>query len=823
MLFCNRSLQSLRSIEMTRLWIPLLLLALSGCGPRPSQSSHKSLGRQEILWDNDWRFTLSDPNGAEALEFDDTDWQQVSLPHDWMIQQKPDPNAPSGTAGGYFPGGVGWYRKILPLDEQQRDRKVTLHLDGAYRRATVYVNGKPIGTRDYGYVSYSYDISRALHIGPDNLIAIRVDGSIQPIDRWYSGCGLFRHVRLTQHEPLYIPSGGLTVTTPWISDDTAQIKIRTQVYNDTPYLIPYRLETSLINPKGKVIVKLSSDSSLPPGGRDTEEQQTTFNKPQLWDPDSPQLYRAVSKIYYREEPVDEIETRFGIRTVAFKADSGFWLNERPVKLKGVCLHHDGGVLGAAVPTAVWRRRLEILKHMGVNAVRLAHNPHAPEVLELCDELGLLVYDEIYDKWRKPWQTEEHWSTEQIDQYQSSFDKRWQQDLEDFITRDRNHPSVILWSVGNETMEQLQDPNEGVLILKSLAGRVHELDPTREVTCALHPHGEFPSRLIHHVDVVSYNYQTAAMVDLQQQDPAYRWLSSETKAVQFEAPEDWTTVDFSRNSWFSLNNGIAGQFIWTGIDYLGESPGWPSKGFPGGLLETTGFKKPYAYFTESLYRDDPMVHITVMDSNLAQQRSQQKTWQDSWYGPPLVDHWTFADSQTKEVYVFTNTDEVELRLNNRSLGKRILKDSPDRVLRWQVPYETGTLKAVALQQGKMVAEHQLVTAGPAHHLKLNTDHPKLQADGRDVAHIEVQVVDEAGTCDPDFNQDIQVQVTGAGHLLALDNGDLCDQTPPQSHTRSASNGRLLIMIQSDASPGNIELTVSADDLPNALIALHSGSF
>lgn len=790
------------------------LWALSGCGPHPSHSRHDSLGRQGILWNDDWRFFLGDPKGAESIDFNDSTWQQVSLPHDWMVQQRPGANAPSGTAGGYFPGGIGWYRKILAMDEKQRNRKVTLHLDGAYRQATVYVNGKAIGTRDYGYVSYGYDISRDLHVGSDNLIAIRIDGSVQPMDRWYSGCGLFRHVRLTQHEPLYIPPGGVTVTTPWMSKDKAQVKIRTQLRNDTQHLYSYRLETSLINPKGKVVAKLSSNASLPPGGRDTAEQQTTFKNPQRWDLDSPQLYRAVSKIYIEKDLIDETETRFGIRTVAFKAGSGFWLNERPVKLKGVCLHHDGGVLGAAVPQAVWRRRLEILKAMGVNAIRLAHNPHAPEVLDLCDELGLLVYDEIYDKWRKPWQTEEQWSTEQTHPYRASFDQRWQQDLEDFITRDRNHPSVILWSVGNETMEQLQDPNEGVLILKALAGRVHELDPTREVTCALHPHGEFPSRLIHHVDVVSYNYQTAAMADLQKQYPAYRWLSSETKAVQFEAPEDWTTVDFSKNSWFSLNEGIAGQFIWTGIDYLGESPGWPSKGFPGGLLETTGFKKPYAYFTESLYRDDPMVHVTVMDPQLAAAQAQTHSWQDSWYGPPLVDHWTFADSQTKEVYVFTNADEVELLLNDRSLGKRWLKDSPDRVLRWQVPYEAGTLKAVALQQEKVVVEHQLVTAGPAHHLELNIDRKQLQANGRDVAHIEVRVVDEAGTCVPDFDQDIQVQVTGPGRLIGLDNGDLCDHTTPESHTRSAQNGRLLIMIQSDTSPGNIELTVTADDLPSA---------
>ncbi len=818
---CNkRSIQLRHSIN--RSCLLLFLLVWVGCGPHYSKTRPEILGRQDQSWDQGWRFVLDDPNGAETVDFNDSDWNLVSLPHDWMIQQIPDINASSGTAGGYYPGGVAWYRKRLSLDREQRQRKATLFLDGAYRQATVYVNGHSLGTRDFGYVSRAYDLSRYLHVGPDNLIAIRVDSSVQPMDRWYSGSGLFRHVHLSLHEPLYIPPYGVTVTTPWITDQQAQIKIRTQLHNDTPDLLPCRLVTQVLSPAGKTIAELASEFSLSPGQQDSIEQQTTFDKPQRWDLDYPELYHVESQVYVNKYLIDESETNFGIRTVAFKPQTGFWLNERPVKLKGVCLHHDGGVLGAAVPRAVWKRRLEILKDMGVNAVRLAHNPHAPEVLELCDELGLLVYDELYDKWRMPWQTEEHWSPEETQQYRQSFVERWQRDIDDFIARDRNHPSVMLWSVGNETMEQLKDPNEGIAILKALVGRVHELDPSREVTCAMHPHGEFPSQLIHHLDVVSYNYQTAAMVELQSKYPTYRWIASETKAVQNEAPADWTTVDFSRNSWFAINDGIAGQFIWSGIDYLGESPGWPSRGFPGGLLETTGFKKPHAYFTESLYRDDPMVHVTVMDSQLAQKRSQAESWQDSWYGPALVDHWTFSDDQIKEVYVFTNAEVVELTLNGESLGQRRLSESPDRILRWQVPYQPGTLKAIAYQEDKIVAEHQLQTAGSVHHLELMRDQKVLKANGQDVAHIEITAVDEDGIRVPGFAQPMEVKVTGVGRLLGLDNGDLCDLSPSDIDTRSARHGQILAMIQSETQSGSIKIQVTTDGLPQIELTLKSQS-
>ena len=801
----------------------LSALLLAGCGPEIVKP--KILGRQVRHWDTGWRFKGGDPNRAASPDVNDADWQIVNLPHDWMILQTPDPNAPSGPAGGFYPGGVGWYRKRLALDRDEDHRKVTLYIDGALPQCDVFVNGQHVGAGHYGYLSYHFDISRFLHLGTDNLIAIRVDGSVQPVSRWYSGCGLYRHVRLSLYEPLYIEDAGVVVTTPWITPEQAQVKLNTTVRNDTRDILPYRLETVLKTPDGQTVATLSSDSSLPRTSQEDIEQQTMIDKPGLWDTQHPQLYRAISTLTLNKLVVDRVETTFGLRKPEFKADSGFWLNDRPLKLKGVCLHHDGGVLGAAVPRRVWQRRLEILKSMGVNAVRLAHNPPAPEVLDLCDRLGLLVIDELFDKWRSPWQGSKPWAAPQLAAYQTDFDHHWAQDINDFIQRDRNHPSVILWSVGNETLEQLKDPNQAVAELDHFVGRVHELDPTREVTCALHPHGEFPSRLIHHMDVVAYNYQTAALPRLHRLYPSYRWLASETKAVQNDVPADWNDVDFSRNSWFALTDSIAGQFIWSGIDYLGESPGWPSKGFPGGLLETNGFKKPVAYFTQSLYSDRPMVHVTVLDANLAHARAAHPSWQDSWYGPPVTDHWTFPGKvgQTLPVYVFTNCPVVTLTLNGQSLGHRRLADSPDHVLRWQVPYRPGTLRAVGTDQaGKVIAEHRLVTAGPSARIKLKADRSDLQADGRDVAHIEIQIVDEHGVRVPSSQAAVRVHLQGPGRFLGLDNGDLTDLTPTTSTRSTARQGRLLLMIQSQTTPGTIEVNVTSDSLPSASITIKTQS-
>jgi beta-galactosidase len=490
-------------------------------------------------------------------------------------------------------------------------------------------------------------------------------------------------------------------------------------------------------------------------------------------------------------------------------------------MKGVCLHHDGGELGAAVPIESWKRRLETLKELGVNALRLAHNPHASEVLDLCDRMGFLVIDEMYDKWEEPFPK----TIGVID-----FEKNWKKDLARFIRRDRNHASVVLWSVGNETMEQQNDPQKGVRIYQELTDLVRSIDSTREVTCALHPgypkNGmEIPSPMMSIKSVVYYNYRTDSFAPWHEQYPDLVFIASETKVYGSSRPDDYHVIDYADNSWNDLEEFVAGQFIWTGIDYLGESARWPDRGFRNGLIQTSGFIKPHAWYIGSRYREDPLVKLTVNDSILADSLNNLDNWQVSWSGPPLVKHWSFQEYPgEKEVVVFTNCEKVDLLLNDSLCHTLERSDYHDGVIKAKIPYAPGQLIARAYFEDERGRTREvndtLTTAYEAYALAMQADRELIRADQRSVVHITTQVTDNAGVRNPHGQHLVNYQVEGPGKIRVIDNGDLADHTLPSSSSRELRKGRQLLILQAGSEPGDLIISASAEGLKPSRVKIKS---
>jgi beta-galactosidase len=777
--------------------------------------------RVDTAIDLNWRFIQEDPRGAEAPGYDDSRWRYVSIPHDWMIENPVGRSNPSGTAGGYYPGGVGWYRKTLDLGEYADKDQFFLLFEGVYMNADIYFNGTHLGKHEYGYSSFYHDVTSLARTDTLNVIAVRTDCSVLPVDRWYPGAGIYRHVRLIATSSLHIPIWGDAVTSVIDSAGNAQVEISVEVQNSGRKPERFEVHFDIVDPKGRLVAEGKSSRFLEPGERDTAAGSFHIDKAELWSPESPSLYAVNCYLMDRNRQLDHVRTLHGIRSARSDPDRGFVLNGEKVLMKGVCLHHDGGELGAAVPLESWKRRLSILKELGVNAVRLAHNPHAPEVLDLCDRMGFLVIDEMYDKWELRWHPE-------TDSY--PFEERWETDLAGFIRRDRNHPSVVLWSVGNETGEQLSDPAGGAEIYRKLIHLVTSIDPTREVTCALHPGNaergdEVPSRMMHESPVVSYNYRTDSFATWHKQYPELVFIASETMPYGTRRPEDYQVIDYSGNSWNHMDGFVAGQFIWAGIDYLGESPGWPDRGFGNGLLLTNGFIKPYAWYIGSMYREDPMVKLTVKDSLLADSLNSITGWQSKWLGAPLVDHWTFQQgSGTLEVVVFTNCDSIEIYLNGRLISSLERSTFADGVIKCPVPYEPGQLIAQAFYEddrGKVQkVSDTLTTAHEPCALAMDPDRRQIRPNSRDLVHITTRVVDSTGILNPHSSHLVNYQLDGPGRIRVIDNGDLADHTAPGSASREVRKGKQLLILQAGSEPGDLIISASSEGLRPSRVKIKS---
>jgi beta-galactosidase len=776
--------------------------------------------RVETTIDLNWKFMLGDEVDAQEPGFDDSGWRYLSLPHDWMIEQTVSKKNPSGTAGGYYPEGSAWYRKTLDLAEFENMDQFYLLFEGVQMNADIYLNGEHLRKQIYGYSSFYHDITSLVRRDTLNVIAVRTDCGNLPVDRWYSGGGIYRHVKLIATNSLHIPVWGSSVTSLIHPSGSAQVSVSLEVKNNGKKAQRFQVRYDVVDPGGRIVAEGQSTEYIEGSATGVTQMTFTIEKPELWSPNQPGLYSVNCYLKEKNKQIDHIKTMHGIRSAEFDPNMGFLLNGEKVMMKGVCLHHDGGALGAAVPMESWKRRLSLLKELGVNALRLAHNPHAPEVLDLCDRMGFLVIDEMYDKWEESW----HGRDEEI-----QFTSTWETDLTNFIRRDRNHPSVVLWSVGNETMEQLNNPAAGVAWYNDLKDLVYSIDSTRQITAALHPGSkekghEIPSRMMHVSPVVSYNYRSDSFQVWHEQYPDLVFIATETKAYGNQRKEDYQKISFEENSWNNMDEFVAGQFIWAGIDYLGESAAWPDRGLRHGLLQTNGFIKPYAWYIGSQYREDPLVKLTVKDSLLADSLNNLKSWQISWAGAPLVDHWSFENNNSnKEVVIFTNCDKVDIQLNNKLIHSLERNSFSDGVLKANVPYQPGELIAFAYYRDERGKSHKvsdtLSTSHSAYALTMHPDQAQFRSDNR-IVHITTNVVDSTGVLDPHSNHLVNYQLDGPGKIRVIDNGDPADQTPYGSASKQVRKGKQLLVLQAGSEPGDLIVHASADGLRSSKVKIKS---
>ncbi|MGA2229424.1 MAG: glycoside hydrolase family 2 TIM barrel-domain containing protein [Tepidisphaeraceae bacterium] len=760
-------------------------------------------------FDSDWRFSLGDAAKAQDAAFDDSAWRRLNVPHDWSIEGTIDQANSSGKSEAFLPTGVGWYRKHFALPASFSGRRVFIQFDGVMANSDVFINGFNLGHRPYGYVSFQYDMTGHLNFGgQDNVLSARVDDSAQPASRWYAGSGIERHVRLVVTDPVHLDEGGVYITTPKVAADQATVHVTTHLVNESDQSVPLRVETTVYGPDGQPVAADPSDIELLPGGQSIDIQQDIFVKnPRLWNLDQPNLYTALSRVTSGTRTLDDTVSTFGIREFHFDPDTGFWLNGKNFKIFGCAIHCEAGAFGGAVPLGVWERTLAALKSVGCNAIRTAHNPPAPEFLDLCDRMGFLVMDEMFDVWtvgKTPLQ-----SRTVLNDYHSYFRDWWQKDVTDTILRDRNHPSIILWSAGNEIHDITPTGQLGFQIFTPLRDLIHQLDSSRPVTLAvLRPNinNVYTNGFSELMDVVGQNYRENEIIAAHQQNPARKIIGTENR------------LDVATWRWLRDNPAYSGQFLWTGVDYLGESPAWPAISHVSGLFDRTLLAHASAYQRKSWWTSDPVVRVArVLPAPRPTRPAETDPGIDTGPapGPQYLSDWTPRDGlgYMANLEVYTNCDSVELFLNGKSLGSqnRHPDDSP---LTWRVAYEPGDLKAVGTIAGKAVATHELRTAGQAAKVVLSIDQANLSPNWDDVAFARARVVDAEGIEVPDATNQIYFQISGPAIIAAVDNGDVQSHEPFRGADRHAYQGSCLAIIQATAPSGKITLTASADGLESS---------
>lgn len=792
--------------------------------------------RDGANFDRDWRFASGDVPSAWEPGFDHSGWRSLDIPHDWSIEGTHHETA-NGTTWqtGFLPAGIGWYRKAFDYDKEWDGKVVRIHFDGVYMNSSVWINGHQLGTHPYGYTGFEYDITPHLTKGR-NVIAVKVDNSKPQSARWYPGSGIYRHVWIIADNKVHIPTWGVHFTTPKVSRESATADIKVKIKNLYDSKREVTVHSVLRDKEGRKIADAAKKLAILPGEQETSYQFEVRN-PKLWSPSEPNLYILENSVVENGGVVDSYTFNVGFRTMRYNATEGMLLNEIPIKIKGVCEHHTACAgIGSAVPAQVLERRLTILKQMGCNAIRTGHAPFAPEFYEMCDALGIIVMDEAFDGWEK---------TKAPDDYGNYFEEWWQRDLSSMILRDRNHPCVLFWSIGNEVRGATAETQ------KKLVDFVHEMDPTRPVTQG----GADPTRGMvadydknfRHLDLTGFNGNGEEVGELErfhEQRPDRCGIGTEiphtnqTRSVyrskttwrgrDFPAPwelrrkvdwdADWShrvfpIPDLSETEVFpeekekyyqsSYDNAsvrisarhcwqrvvqfpwLLGMFRWTGFDYYGEAA-WPQRFMSMGIIDVCGFPKDHYYLYKSLWTEEPMVHI--------------------------LPHWTHTGKEGTAipVVVYTNCDRVELFLNGRSLGEQAYAGEQ---LVWQVPYEKGEVKAVA-RKGNMVLEASQRTSDGARALRMKADKTAMRANTTDVAHVEVDITDGKGTLYPYGDNEITFEVAGAGRLLAVDNGDPLDLSSGSVPGRKAFRGKALLIIQSSGEKGVITAKASSKGLTSA---------
>ncbi|MGB8262038.1 MAG: sugar-binding domain-containing protein [Terracidiphilus sp.] len=822
-----------------------------------SRAARPRAPRQQLSADAGWKFQSGDPAGAEKPAYDDAAWRSVDLPHDWSIEAPADEKNPSGTGGGFAPTGIGWYRRTFTAPASWQGRQVTVEFDGVAQNATVYLNGEKLGIHPYAYTSFRFDLTPHLKVGAANVLAVRVDTSEQPASRWYTGSGIYRHVRIVVTEPVHVAPWGVFVSTAELTDSGAKVLVKTEMENSSAAAAELTVKTTLLDSAGKRVAESQTAVQVAAGQKQETAQTLALAHPAPWSPEHPSLYRALTQVLAGSRVVDELETTFGVRSIQWSVEKGLLLNGVSIKLAGGSVHHDNGPLGAAAFDRAEERRVELLKGAGFNAVRTAHNPPSPAFLSACDHLGLIVLDEAFDVWIT------HKTTYD---YSRFFNDWWQRDLDSMVLRDRNHPSILIWSIGNEIPDVWT--GAGTPIASKLAARVRALDTTRPLTEAF-PGATFgpnPDAVMANLDIAGYNYNVTQNGPKDHARVPGRIMMT-TESFPAAAFDQWQQVH--QHSW------ILGEFVWTAIDYLGESGigAWsyatpeqakqveavskmasgmmsnmgadgknpfeafePKKdqkpdpmaqliqhGFPWhaaycGDIDLTGFRKPQSWYRDILWNGGDRVYATVR----LPEPEGKKIIAAFWAVYPTLPNWTWPGLEGKElqVEVYAGTEKVRLYLNGKLLGEKPTGTGQERKAVFTVPYAPGTLKAAGVNSDREVAASLIETAGAPAKLHLEADRKQLRADGEDLAFVMVELEDAAGRLEQNASDEVKFSLSGPGSIVAVGNGDGQSSESYQGDHRRLFNGRALVVVRTSHAGGTIQLTATAAGLPTAEVTLRS---
>lgn len=796
--------------------ILLILFALASC------KNNQPLPDTNFPFDFDWKFALEDHPGAHQPGFDDSAWRVLDVPHDFSIEHPFDSTYKTGGGGGYTYSGIGWYRKHFKTEPGFLDKQVSVLFEGVYRNSEVWINGHYLGIWPYGYSSFYYNLSPYLSpFGENNVLAVKVNTTDQPNSRWYTGSGIYRHVWLVTKDKLHISQWGVFAHTVEADDDKALVDVSIELTNDHDTDQLCTVVTRFINSEGKQVAKTETKAEVKAGQQQKLEQNIRITNPTLWSVEQPYLYSLQVEVSVGNKVTDAYTTAFGIRTFHFDPNKGFILNGKQVKLKGVNNHHDGGPLGAAVLNQTHKRQLSILKEMGCNALRMSHNPPSPQLLAYADSMGFVVINEIFDEWM---------DGKTRHGYAPHFEEWYKRDIENWIRRDRNHPSVIAWSIGNEVREQY-NRDKALEIVPMLLESSRRHDDTRPFTMGCNEIVNFNNfGVLELLDLVGYNYQEAFYKADHEKYPNRVIYGSETVMYPYHDHKAWQMRSYQQWLDGQLEDYVAGEFLWTGFDYLGEAgighvgtgfefwktwPNWPWRGADCGVIDMCGFPKPGYWFRKALWNDEPMVYIAVQTDESARNKDVVSFW--NW--PKVEAHWNHAAiGDTLAVHVYTNVPDVELMLNGISLGTRAWDLKNEAFLIFEVPYEPGKLEAIGKTADGKTVSFAVQTAGEPAGIVLTPDRITLKANKQDLSYVEIQLVDANNVPVPFADNMIEFEVSGAGKLLSVGNGNQKSHTFFKGGKMETHLGKCLAIVQSTDRKGEITLSAKSGGLPIATITL-----
>lgn len=784
---------------------------------------YEDSARSKFLFNFNWLFHYGDLENGEDPGLDDSEWRNLDLPHDWSIEDLPGQDSPfdstaiNGISMGYLKGGTSWYRKNFHVPKKLNSKRISIIFEGIYMNADVWLNGKHLGNHPYGYTSFYYDITEALNFGGENVLAVEVknEGSNS---RWYPGSGINRNVWLSVTNPLHIANWGTFITTPEITPGEAAVTLELNLVNALNEDANIDIVTTIIDPSGKQIASTTSNESIGAGSKNKFLQNLEVSGPHLWSPDSPELYTALTEIKLQDKLIDEKVTTFGIRKIEFSTE-GFFLNGENVLLKGACVHHGNGPLGAAAYDRAEERRVELMKASGFNAIRCAHNPPSPAFLDACDRLGILVIDESFDMWRYP---------KRPDDYSNYFDEWWEKDLESMILRDRNHPSIIMWSTGNEIPERGRP--EGVETSKELVEFVKKLDSTRPVTAAVNGLTPDKDPYFATLDIAGYNY---AVGGDHWEESLYTKDHNRVSDRIIYCAESYPLEAFG--SWMSVKEYpyVIGDFVWTGFDYLGEASigwlGYPHEGnfYPWnhafcGDIDICGFKRPQSWYRNVLWEHGKQLSLWVTPPEPSFPLNPDKAPWSKWEWQDVVKEWNWEkhEGEIFDVYAYSAYEEVELFLNGNSLGKKATSQENEWIASWEVLYQSGELLAIAYEEDEIIDSSIIKTAKETEKILLTPDRTQIKANGQDLCYITVDLVDREGIRNPEAENLIHFSISGPAEVLATGSSNPRSTESFRQPKRKAWKGRCLLIVKTTREAGEIVVTAKAEGLDDTRVILSS---